>query len=98
MMCVMFHHVVAFSHQQALPAPSVAASLGVLLFGSGDDAVGNPHRAQLVPFELFELYPLIESRQAVPCRAIRGDSISVNSTLPPLQHQEIMGFGGPSLL
>ena len=29
-------------------------------------------------------YPLIEIRQIVPCRAIRGDSISVNSTLPPL--------------
>ena len=30
-------------------------------------------------------YPLIEIRQAAPCRAIRGNSISVNSTLPPSQ-------------
>ena len=28
--------------------------------------------------------PIIEIRQEVPCRAIRGNSISVNSTLPPL--------------
>ena len=34
-------------------------------------------------FENFELV-LIEIRQTVPCRAIRGDSISVNSALPPL--------------
>ena len=32
----------------------------------------------------FRAYPLIEMRQPVPCRAIRGNSISVNSTLPPL--------------
>ena len=31
----------------------------------------------------FRSYPLIEIRQAVLCRAIRGDSISVNSK-PPL--------------
>ena len=29
-------------------------------------------------------YPLIETRQTVPCRAIRGNSISIISTLPPL--------------
>ena len=32
----------------------------------------------------FRAYILIEIRQTVPCRAIRGNSISVNSTLPPL--------------
>ena len=32
----------------------------------------------------FRAYPLIEIRQTVPCRAIRGNSISVNSTLPLL--------------
>ena len=31
----------------------------------------------------FRAYPLIEIRQTVPCRSIRGNSISVNSTLPP---------------
>ena len=28
-------------------------------------------------------YHLIETRQTVPCRAIRGDGISVSSSLPP---------------
>ena len=31
----------------------------------------------------FRAYPLVETRQTVPCRAIRGDRISVSSTLPP---------------
>ena len=31
----------------------------------------------------FRVFTLIEIRQAVPCRAIRGDSISVSSTLLP---------------
>ena len=48
--------------------------------GRGDDTVGNPHRARISRFELLRAYPLIEIRQAVPCRAIRGISISVNST------------------
>ena len=33
----------------------------------------------------FRAYPLVEIRQTVPCRAIRGNSISVNSTLTPSQ-------------
>ena len=28
-------------------------------------------------------HPLVDIRQAIPCRAIRGSSISVKSTLPP---------------
>ena len=31
---------------------------------------------------VFRVYPLIESNQTAPCRAIRGNSIPVNSTLP----------------
>ena len=31
----------------------------------------------------FRAYPLIGIRRTVPCRAIRGNIISVNSTLPP---------------
>ena len=38
-------------------------------------------------------YPLIKVRQTVPCRAIRGNSISVNSTLPPLSHGHGHGDG-----
>ena len=51
--------------------------------GRGDDTVGNPHRS-IFSIRAFRAYPLIEIRQTVLCRAIRGNSISVNSTLPPL--------------
>ena len=40
----------------------------------------NPHRAQTFQNRAFRAYPLIEVRQTVPCRAIRGSRISVNST------------------
>ena len=51
----------------------------------GGDAVGKPHRAQFSKFDLFELVVLliINIRRTVPCRAIRGHSVSVDSTLPP---------------
>ena len=52
-------------------------------FGRGDDTVGNPHRAHISQFEFFELSLTLNLyRQTVPCRAIRGNSISVSSTLP----------------
>ena len=51
----------------------------------GDDMVGKTHRAQIYQFELFELILLLKS-DTLPCRAIRGNSISVNSTLPPLDY------------
>ena len=46
---------------------------------------------------VFRAYPLFEIRQAAPCRAMRGSSISVNSTLPPLKagvHPRL-AHGGP---
>ena len=52
-------------------------------FGRGDDMVGDPHQAQIGKFDLFELI-LLFKLDTVPCRAIRGIGISVNSTLPPL--------------
>ena len=36
--------------------------------------------------------PLIEIRQTVPCRSIRGNSISVNSTLPPSQWYDMIRY------
>ena len=61
-------------------------------FGRGDDTVGNPHRAHISQFELFELILLLKSDKQSPVeqieasRAIRGSSISVSSTLPPLRN------------
>ena len=56
----------------------------LLLVGRGDDMVGNPRRARVSLVQASRAYPLAEIRQTVPCRTIRGNSISVNSTLPPL--------------
>ena len=33
----------------------------------------------------FRACPLIVIKQTVPCRAIRGNSVAVDSTLPPLK-------------
>ena len=52
------------------------------------DTVGNPPRARIHKFELFELILLLRL-DTVPCRAIRGSSISANSTLP------LLGLGLP---
>ena len=62
----------------------------VRVVGRGDDTVGNPHWAQFSQFELFELILLSKLDKQFPVeqfeasRAIRGSSISVSSTLPPL--------------
>ena len=44
---------------------------------------------EFYPIRAFRAYPLIEIRQAAPCRAIRGSSFLVNSTLAP-SHQEFV--------
>ena len=51
-------------------------------FGRGDHTVGNPHRTFRAQISRFQLFKLIQIRQTIPCRAVRGNSISVNSTLP----------------
>jgi len=40
-------------------------------------------RARLSRFEFFGAYPLVDIRQAVPCRAARGSRISVERALAP---------------
>ena len=42
-----------------------------------------PASSSRLSIRVVRAYPLIEIRQAAPCRAIRGNRISVNSTLPP---------------
>ena len=54
------------------------------IFRKGDDTIGNPYRTQISHIRYFGAYPLIEIRQSVPYRAIRGNSISVSSTFLPL--------------
>ena len=61
----------------------------------GAFAVGHPHRTQISQFELsssnfsiraFRAYPLIEIRQTVPCRAIRGKSSDSRQQYLSQQH------------
>ena len=41
-----------------------------------------PSSSSNFSIRVFRAYPPVETRQTVPCRAIRGNSISVNGTLP----------------
>ena len=56
------------------------------------DMVGNPHRAQISQLEFSRLSFSLKLDKQLPVeqfeasRAIRADSISVNSNLPPLKH------------
>ena len=54
-------------------------------FRRGDDTVGDPHRARSYQFDILRAYYPTETRHKLPCRAIPGNSISVNSTSPPLK-------------
>ena len=51
--------------------------------GREDDMVGNPHGTQIYQLELLELILLSKLDKRFLCRAVRADSISVNSTLRP---------------
>ena len=62
-------------------SPELAPRLTSSCLGRGDDTVGNAHRAQICQFEMFELILLLKV-DTVPRRAVRGNGISVNSTLP----------------
>ena len=50
----------------------------------GDDTVGNPHQAQIVSIQVFRFVNMIELRQSSLQRAIRANSISIDSILLPL--------------
>ena len=52
-----------------------------------------PSSSSNLSIRAFRAYPLIEIRQTVPGRAIRGNSISVNGTLPPLLTATFAVFG-----
>ena len=61
----------------------MAAIMRDAVFGRGDDTVGKPSSSSNFSTRAFRACPLVEITQTVPCPAIRGNGISVNSTLPP---------------
>ena len=67
------------------------------LIGRGDDTFWKPSSNSTCSIRAFRAYPLIEIRQAVPCRAIRGSRISVNGSPPPssLRHEPPAPYCGP---
>ena len=50
------------------------------VFGTGDDTVGNPHRAQISQFELFELILLLKLDKRLPVE--RFEATVSQSTVP----------------
>ena len=52
-------------------------------FGRRDDNCWKLSSSSNLLIRVVRAYPLIEIRQTAPCRAVRGNGISVNSTLPP---------------
>ena len=53
------------------------------MLGRGDDTVGNPHRAQVSRFELFELILLVKIDKQFPVEQFEA-TVSQSSVPPPL--------------
>ena len=50
----------------------------------GDDAVGNPHRAQIVKFELFELILILKLDKQFPVEQFEATICCVSDALGPM--------------
>ena len=57
-----------------------ASEFDELVFGRGDNMVGNPHRAQISRFELVELILLLKSDKQLPVE--RFEAAVSQSTVP----------------
>ena len=51
-------------------------------FGSGDDTVGNPHRAQIAQLECFDIILLLKSDELLPVKQFEA-TVSVSSISKP---------------
>ena len=75
------------------------SSLLVVIISEGGMIRLEPSLSSNFSIRSFRAYPLIEIRQTVPYRAIRADSISINSILPPsccaLLNSDIFCLNGP---
>ena len=57
----------------------------LLVLGRGDDAVGNPRRAQVSQFQLFELILLLRSAKQFPVEQIEAIVSQSAAPTPPLR-------------
>ena len=64
---------------------TVLSVLSLLLFGRGDDTVENPHRAQISPFELFELIPVLKLDKEFPVEQFEAAVSQSTAPSPPLR-------------
>ena len=55
-------------------------------FGRGDDTVGNPHRAQISQFELFELILLLKQDKQFPVEQFEATVSQTTVRYPPLEN------------
>ena len=63
--------------------PRLRASAAVI--GRGDDAIGNPHRAQMSQFEFFELILLLKLDQPFPIEQFEATVSQSTVPFPPLR-------------
>ena len=61
-------------------------------FGRGDDTVGNPHRAQISQFELFELILLLKSDKRFPVERFEAAASQSAVPSPPLRSGLLLSF------
>ena len=59
-----------------------------VLFGRGDDTVGNPHRAQISQFELFELILSLKLDKQFPVEQFEATVSQSTVPSPPLKCAE----------
>ena len=57
----------------------------VRALGRGDDTVGNPHRARVVHFELFELIVLLKLYKQFPAEQFEATVSQSTLPYPPLR-------------
>ena len=75
-------------YRAAMPQPvplvsDVAGTEGMPRLGRGDDSVGNPHRAQISQFELFELILLLTSDKQLPVEQFEATVSQSAVPFPP---------------
>ena len=66
--------------------PESPLASGGITFGRGDDTVGNPHRAQISQFELFELILLLKLDKQFPVEQFEATVSQSTVPSPPLRY------------
>ena len=82
------HIDVTKKHQELRPCghvPTLGSDMTDVDLGRGDDAVGNPDRAQISQFELFELILLLKLDKQFPVEQFEAAGSQSTVPFPPLK-------------